>query len=76
MIAARAAGEVRTPLRAVPAWSRLYLSYNRAHRRRAAKGRKMREGFPSADAPMRTVRRILLAQLDQAIAGLKRRKSH
>jgi CHAD domain-containing protein len=29
--------------------------------------------FPSADAPMHTVRRILLAQLDEAIAGLKRR---
>ncbi len=32
----------------------------------------MRGGFPSADAPVRTVRRILLAQLDKAIAGLKR----
>jgi len=32
----------------------------------------MRGGFPSADAPMRTVLRILLAQLDKAIAGLKR----
>lgn len=33
----------------------------------------MKGGFPSTDAPMRAVRRILLAQLDQAIAGLKRR---
>ena len=33
----------------------------------------MKGGFPSSDAPMRTVRRILLAQLDKAIAGLNRR---
>ena len=32
----------------------------------------MKGGFPSPDAPMRTVRRILLAQIDKAIAGLKR----
>ena len=32
----------------------------------------MRARFPSADAPMRTVLRILLAQLDKAVAGLKR----
>ncbi len=32
----------------------------------------MRARFPCADAPMRTVLRNLLAQLDKAIAGLKR----
>ncbi|MGO9987801.1 MAG: CHAD domain-containing protein [Steroidobacteraceae bacterium] len=32
----------------------------------------MKGGFPSSDAPMRMVRRILLAQIDRAIAGLQR----
>ncbi len=32
----------------------------------------MKGGFPSPGAPMRTVRRILLSQIDRAIAGLKR----
>jgi len=33
----------------------------------------MKQGFPSADAPMHTVRRVLVKQLDKAIAGLQGR---